>query len=141
MKKITLTLTLLLFITLSVFSQQYNAESDFKIEKTKDGNAILITKYKGKNNEVRIPPNIKNIPVTIIGRKVFLECSKLISVTIPDSVTSKRTQSTKYNPSNNKNTIKSPFCQLFSVKKAYFLSKNLIFNRDLKNNKKNPEIT
>jgi hypothetical protein len=64
---------------------QYDPESVFKIEDAEDG--VVITKYLGSEEEVRIPPRIQNKPVIGIGREAFEDCESLTRVTIPDSVT------------------------------------------------------
>ena len=48
---------------------------------------ITITKYTGSGSAVTIPGTIKGISVTCIGDGAFQQCTRLISVTIPDSVT------------------------------------------------------
>jgi len=68
------------------YAQQYNNESDFKVEKT--DSAITITGYLGTKREVNIPPRIQNLPVTGIGGWAFYNCKSLTNITIPDSVIS-----------------------------------------------------
>lgn len=82
---------------------------EFKI--SKDGNVYQITGYKSQNEIVRVPGNIKGIPVRVgyiafsgpgkwhirevylengvteIGDSAFLQCSHLQSVMIPNTVT------------------------------------------------------
>ena len=62
------------------------AESDFEVELTEDGDAI-ITIYLGTGGKVVIPAQIQGYPVRVIGETAFLMCTSLTSVTIPDSVT------------------------------------------------------
>jgi len=50
------------------------------------GPAIRITGYTGGRTSVRIPPRIRNLPVAQIGPRAFAS-NRLVSVTIPDSVT------------------------------------------------------
>ena len=70
-------------------SQQYDPESDFSIdwdENAKD--SVVIAKYIGSKQEVRIPPSIQNFPVTGIGDEAFVDNKNITSVTIPKGVTS-----------------------------------------------------
>ena len=55
-----------------------------------DGTAEITryTRYSGYEENLTIPAQLDNIPVTSIGDYVFKYCNELISVTIPDSVTS-----------------------------------------------------
>jgi hypothetical protein len=62
---------------------QYTAETDFKVKVIDDGKAVEIVRYKGK----RIPPQIRNLPVTVIGPGAFKN-KQLAGVMIPDSVIS-----------------------------------------------------
>ena len=112
MKKITLLLTAVFVLSsATLYAQQYNSDSDFKIDwDTEVNNGIKITKYVGTRSDVSIPPKIQNntvtqiaygafektnitsviIPngVTSIGNAAFDGCTRLTSVTIPNSVTS-----------------------------------------------------
>jgi len=88
MKKILSVITL---ATAAVFmacspTQRYNPESDFEVEPIAGGTAVRIFMYVGESWEVRIPPQIRGLPVTHIGGWAFNE-GNLISVTIPDTVT------------------------------------------------------
>jgi hypothetical protein len=108
MKKIKLLLSVVFVLSAAaLYAQQYNSESDFRIDWY--GNDIKITGYVGSKSEVRIPPKIQNntvsridssafkntnitsviIPdsVTTIGSAAFQDCTRLTSITIPDSVT------------------------------------------------------
>jgi len=87
MKKTIITLTLLAVIALSVFAQQYDPESDFRAEPMDGGRSVRITGYNGDKWTVRIPPRIREIPVTHIGDRAFRDNRNLISVTLPNSVT------------------------------------------------------
>jgi hypothetical protein len=50
--------------------------------------SVTITSYTGYAATVNIPGWIQGLPVTAIGYRAFYDCSSLISVTIPSSVTS-----------------------------------------------------
>jgi len=63
----------------------YDDEKDFTVEVIDGGSAARITKYNGKNTEIRIPPRIGNSTVTEIGERVFTK-KGLTSVIIPESV-------------------------------------------------------
>jgi len=63
----------------------YDDEKDFTVETIDGGSAARITKYSGKNTEIRIPPRIGNNTVTEIGERVFTK-KGLTSVIIPESV-------------------------------------------------------
>jgi len=68
----------------STSTQNYSAESDFKIKC--EENEIKIIKYIGFESKVCIPPYIQKLPVTNIGDNAFFNCTELTSVTIPDIV-------------------------------------------------------
>jgi hypothetical protein len=76
---------ILLALTVSAYSQQYDSESDFEV--VRGGSGVVIVGYLGSKQEVRVPPSIQNLPVTIIGNSAFTHCTSLTAVTIPDSVT------------------------------------------------------
>jgi hypothetical protein len=59
---------------------------DFSYET--DGATVAIAGYAGPGGAVTIPDTITNKPVTSIGYLAFYRCTRLTSVTIPDSVTS-----------------------------------------------------
>jgi len=63
----------------------YDDEKDFIVETINDGGAARITRYNGKNTELKIPPRIGNRPVTEIGDRAFTR-KGLTSVVIPESV-------------------------------------------------------
>ena len=99
-----------LFAVASVFGQ--NA-ADFNVTLTGDGTGVIIKSYTGRASTVRIPATIQGMPVreigsgsffdgginktitsvvipagvTIIGDGAFRNCEKLVSVSIPESVT------------------------------------------------------
>jgi len=66
--------------------RQYDSENDFKVKRGICG--ITIVKYTGSKTEVRIPPRIKNWPVTRIGQFAFASCISLTSLIIPNGVKS-----------------------------------------------------
>jgi len=72
---------------------------------------------------------------TRIESGTFSMCGYITSVTIPNSVTSKRKKSTKYNPSNQIMSQNDHFVKFF-YKKNVFLSNNSIFNSDPKKQQK-----
>ena len=55
---------------------------------TTNNGAITITGYTGPGGDVTIPDTINGLPVTSIGDGAFSSCTRLTSVTIPNSVTS-----------------------------------------------------
>jgi len=84
--------TVLVFVLMTVLvvtacAQQYDPESDFRVEPVDGGKSVRITKYVGNKMTVRIPPLIQKLPVSDIGR-VFSGNRNITSVTIPNSVTS-----------------------------------------------------
>ena len=85
MKKIIFALFFLCVLAAGTFAQQYDPESDFTVAVISNGSAVRITGYVGKNTVVRIPPRIRNLPVTEIGERAFRE-KGLTSVTIPSGV-------------------------------------------------------
>jgi len=64
-----------------------NSGDDFDIEQNKQG-GITITKYKGTRRAVIIPETIEGVKVTVIGERTFRGNKNILSVTIPDGVTS-----------------------------------------------------
>jgi hypothetical protein len=87
MKKTIITLILFAGITLSLLAQQYDPESDFKVSIQDNGKSVVITKYVGSKQMVKIPPIIQGLPVIGIGNGAFLH-KIFFSVTIPNGVTS-----------------------------------------------------
>lgn len=55
--------------------------------KISDGKVVIVD-YTGNEDNVVVPSVIDGFPVTGIGRNAFQDCSDLISITIPKSVTS-----------------------------------------------------
>ncbi|MCL2211838.1 MAG: leucine-rich repeat domain-containing protein, partial [Treponema sp.] len=71
-------------------NSDYTNSADFVWKETKDGKGIAISKYKGKNTSVNIPPMINLKPVLEV--EFFCATSKddkakITHLTIPDSVT------------------------------------------------------
>lgn len=64
----------------------YAPESHFKTQMADGG--VTITRYAGRGGKVKIPPTIGGKSVVSIGDRAFEECTRLTSVSIPDSVTS-----------------------------------------------------
>lgn len=60
-------------------------EKTFRFTKTLNG--ICLNRYIGTQEEVMIPGQIDNIPVTSIAAYAFHECRKIKKIFIPDSVT------------------------------------------------------
>jgi len=87
MKRTIITIILLASLSLSIFAQQHDPESDFTVELINNGSAVRITGYTGNRTAVNIPLRIRNLPVTEIGEEAFAE-KGITSVTIPNSVIS-----------------------------------------------------
>ena len=84
-RKVTCALALVLLMVFSAYAQQYDDESDFKVEPI-DGGAARITSYLGTKQEIRIPPRIQGMTVTEIGTRAF-NSRQITSVIIPNSMT------------------------------------------------------
>ena len=82
---ITVVCSVITLLVLCNSCQHYNDKKDFTVTVLPDKTAT-ITGYVGSSKDVRIPPQIGKLPVTIIGKDAFKE-KELTSVTIPDSVT------------------------------------------------------
>jgi len=91
---------LMLLVSFTAYGQQYDKEKDFKVEKSSDGKSVVIVGYLGKNTTINIPPQIQKMPVIGIGSNVFQE-KRLISVTIPNSVTTIGNGAFSYNRLRN----------------------------------------
>jgi hypothetical protein len=61
------------------------AEAQFTY--TSDGSGLILTGYTGSGGLVVIPSASGGQPVNSIGQGAFSNCTSLISVTIPDTVT------------------------------------------------------
>ena len=86
-----LALVLLTMITVIAGSTMVYAERDlesgdwwYKVK----GDSVIITGYRGSDDEVEIPDVIDGKSVTSIGDYAFSECFNMTSIIIPDSVTS-----------------------------------------------------
>ena len=76
----------LLFLLTLTLSTAVQAQFSY----TKANGAITITGYTGAGGDVTVPSTLEGLPVTYIGVAAFSSYTGLISVTIPDSVTSIR---------------------------------------------------
>jgi len=85
-KKLVLALTVMVAVAFAACAQ-HDHERYFEAIPIDGGRSVAIVEYLGNNRTVRIPPRIRNLPVTHIGEGAFRE-RNLISVTIPNSVTS-----------------------------------------------------
>jgi uncharacterized repeat protein (TIGR02543 family) len=70
------------------FTANFAADASPEFIYTINNGEITITDYIGSGGVVTIPGTIDGLPVTIIGGYAFEGCESMISVTIPDSVTS-----------------------------------------------------
>ncbi len=62
--------------------------TDFTYSLSADGSYYTVTDYKGSDTEVTIPESYNGIPIEAIGDSAFKNCTSIISVSIPESVTS-----------------------------------------------------
>ena len=89
MKKILTSLSAVALVLACVFALPTIAsaaqDGDYTYEVT-NGEAV-ITRYAGADSEITIPSTLGGYPVTAIGDYAFFFDERLISVTIPDSVT------------------------------------------------------
>jgi len=86
-RKMGLALILMAVITITACAQKYDNENNFVVKPIDDGKGVEITDYAGNKFEVNIPPQIKNLPVTSIGKQAFANEKNIISITMPNSVT------------------------------------------------------
>ena len=61
---------------------------DFSIRLSRYPCTVTISKYSGNSEEVIVPDNIGGIPVNAIGCLAFKDCKNLVSITLPQSLTS-----------------------------------------------------
>ena len=95
--------TAIVLVIIFVFFGQLwaqNAETDFQVTLTQDGNGAIITKYVGTARIVRIPATIQGMPVLVIGNEAFTtprrqpnntisyQGSPITSIMIPEGVLS-----------------------------------------------------
>ena len=85
MKKKILVGVFALIVVFTVGAQQYDAESDFRIVRVND-NEAMITGYLGGKQTVNVPPAINGMPVTFIQTDAFMG-AKIISVNSPSTLT------------------------------------------------------
>ena len=90
LKKLFLSFVLLWAVVPVAYSQQYDSENDFAVLRRNFN--VFIMEYNGTKQIVSIPPRIKKRKVIFIGANAFRN-KNLVSVTIPNSVTSIRTNS------------------------------------------------
>ena len=95
----------------------WNAESDFKYEKTAGG--YLITDFRGDLDatEVKIPGIIKGEPVVAIAGLAFYGCDDLVSVTIPYTISGTRKVSMHTEGYSNET---NPFAGCINIKNIGF---------------------
>ena len=88
MKKLFAVLAaLLLLLAFAALAEETLTSGDFEYRLLENGDAE-ITKYSGRAIKLDIPYELDGHTVTGIGDWAFANCDSLISVTIPDSVTS-----------------------------------------------------
>ena len=89
MKNMKIILGIALFTATAVLAfAQYDPESDFRAEPMDGGRSVRIIGYTGDKWTIRIPPRIRDLPVTHIGDRAFKDNRNFINVTIPNGVTS-----------------------------------------------------
>jgi len=69
-----------------LFSNQAIATGEFTY--TISNNVVTITGHTNPVGDLVIPETIEELPVTVIGDRAFSDCTRLTSITIPESVTS-----------------------------------------------------
>jgi len=77
--------TIVTVLLLRLFPISAQAQFDYNIA---NDNTVTVTGYDCSNHAVTISNKINELPVVCIGGSAFLGCTELISVTIPNSVTS-----------------------------------------------------
>ena len=80
-----LTVTSLLMILAFSSSAKEYTSGNFKYN-VGSKYAVLV-EYTGKSSSVKIPSEVKNVPVTVIGEWAFSDNKTLKSITIPSTVT------------------------------------------------------
>jgi hypothetical protein len=85
MKKYTVAALMALFLMLAILTPlPAQTGSDFTTRR--DGNGIIITRYRGNGEAVTIPAAIGGKPVISIGERAFSRNNRLKSVTVPPGV-------------------------------------------------------
>ncbi len=72
-------------ITMSASAE--DKKLDNGLEYTITDGEVKITGYDGSDVSLEIPSEIEGYPVTSIGDKAFLDCNRLIEITLPNSIT------------------------------------------------------
>ncbi|MDO4584362.1 MAG: leucine-rich repeat domain-containing protein [Planctomycetia bacterium] len=76
----------LFFVALMVVGNLMAGEGlDYEYDKEED--YILITRYIGEEKHVRIPEKIEGLPVTSIRPRAFYRCDSVVSVELPEGIT------------------------------------------------------
>lgn len=83
-------MSVLAFMLLFALSFSFSlAETDGDYTYTvSDDREVTITSYNGNDANLLLPDTLGGYPVTTIGDNAFYQCYSLISVTIPNGVTS-----------------------------------------------------
>ena len=83
-----LLVTLLIFGTVTLgFPFSAFGETNPEFAYTLENGEITITQYSGNGEHLEIPSVIEGVPVTAIGQYAFKDRNRLVSVTVPESVT------------------------------------------------------
>ncbi len=61
-------------------------EEGLNFEKTADGKGYIVTKYVGNEKDVEVPAKHEGLPVVAIGECAFSGCTKLETITLPESI-------------------------------------------------------
>ena len=138
MKKRALSIILAMILLISILPIQANANQlDNGLWYTVYADHVEITGYSGKATEFVIPAEIEGLPVTVIGKLAF-QCSDLISISIPDSVTSIRDSAfywcenltSIYIPDSVTSIGATPFRYCFSLNEILVDENNPVYSND-----------